>query len=63
MPAGKHRVDLRLRDDGNVDQYRYVASHEVVLEPGENFVIDFEAAAGGFVFDKAGRPAGERGAP
>jgi hypothetical protein len=63
LPAGRHRVDVRMRDDGNAGGHRYVASHDLVLEPGENFVVDFEAAAGGFVFDKAGRAPGTRGTP
>ncbi len=63
LPAGHHRVDVRMRDDGNEGGYRYVASQDLMLEPGENFVVDFEAGAGGFVFDKAGRASGTRGTP
>jgi hypothetical protein len=46
-----HRVDLRLRDDGDTSRFGYVATRQVRLAAGQNFVVDFDATAGGFVFE------------
>jgi ferredoxin/coenzyme F420-reducing hydrogenase delta subunit len=50
VPAGRHRLDARLRDDGTDSGFAFVASRTVNLPPGENFVVDFRAAEGGFKF-------------
>jgi coenzyme F420-reducing hydrogenase delta subunit len=50
VPAGKHRLDARLREDGKDSGFNFESSRTVTLEPGENFVVDFRAAEGGFVF-------------
>jgi ferredoxin/coenzyme F420-reducing hydrogenase delta subunit len=54
LPAGTHRIDVRLGDDGKTERYRYEATRTVALQPGQNFVVEFDATAGGFQF------AGER---
>jgi hypothetical protein len=55
VPAGKHRLDGRLREDGKASGFNFESSRTVTLEPGENFVVDFRAAEGGFVFGLPGR--------
>jgi ferredoxin/coenzyme F420-reducing hydrogenase delta subunit len=60
VPAGAHRLDARLRDDGSGRGFTFAASRTVELRPGQNFVVDFRAAEGGFTFglpaqDAAGR--------
>ena len=53
IPAGRHELDVRLRDDGRAGEFGFVGSHSLDLAPGENFVIEFSSFEGGFVF---GRP-------
>jgi ferredoxin/coenzyme F420-reducing hydrogenase delta subunit len=55
LPAGRHRLEARLRDDGSADRFTFSASRDVELAPGENFVVDFRAAEGGFTFGLAER--------
>ena len=55
VPAGAHRLDLRLRDDGETSRFGYTASRTVQFAPGQNFVVDFSAADGGFVFGRSPR--------
>jgi len=50
LPAGEHRVTARLRDSDRKEGFDYTAERSVVLEPGQNFVIDFRPNAGGFIF-------------
>lgn len=49
VPAGEHEFEVRLSDraDGVFD---YSAEKEVTLAPAQVFVVDFNAAAGGFIF-------------
>ncbi|MGB5103966.1 MAG: 4Fe-4S binding protein [Steroidobacteraceae bacterium] len=63
VPAGRHRLDARLRDGGAKDGFDYTGSRTVELAPGENFVVDFRAAEGGFTFDLPGPVDPARGAP
>lgn len=53
VPAGRHRLAGRLRDDGDASRFGYASTREVVLAPGENFVVGFEPGEGGFVFGRA----------
>ena len=53
VPAGRHRLDARLRDDGSKQGFAYSSTQSVDLAPGENFVVDFDAALGGFVYGHA----------
>jgi len=55
VPAGRHRLDARLRDNGEHQGFAYTGSEVVDFVPGQNFVVDFSAADGGFVFDRAVR--------
>ena len=57
IPAGLHRLDIRLRDRGSGAGFDYQDSQQVTIAPGENFVVDFRGAVGGFLFGRAGRPA------
>lgn len=50
IPAGRHRLAVRLRDDGRESGWTYEAARTVDIAAGENFVIDFRAAEGGFSF-------------
>jgi hypothetical protein len=52
-----------LRDDGSKQGYTYTGSGVVDLAPGANFVVDFSAADGGFVFGRAVRGPGPGSAP
>ena len=53
VPAGQHRLDVRLRDSGRATGFDYASSATVSLTPGQNFVIDFRGAEGGFQFGRA----------
>ena len=57
VPAGPHRIVARLRDDGREQGFTHEGSHEVDLRPGQNFVVDFRSAAGGFSFGRAAQEA------
>ena len=50
LPAGSHDLVVRLRDSDRTEGFDYRAAHRAELAPGQNFVIDFEAALGGFAF-------------
>jgi ferredoxin/coenzyme F420-reducing hydrogenase delta subunit len=63
VPAGQHRLDARLRDDGAKSGFDYVAAQTIELAPGQNFVVDFRGAEGGFVFDRSGQDVARRGQP
>jgi hypothetical protein len=63
VPAGRHRLDARLRDTGASEGFGYTGSQTVDLAPGENFVVDFRAAEGGFTFELPAPVAAGRGAP
>jgi hypothetical protein len=63
VPAGRHRLEARLRDTGASEGFGYTGSQTVDLAPGENFVVDFRAAEGGFTFELPAPVAAGRGAP
>jgi quinol-cytochrome oxidoreductase complex cytochrome b subunit/coenzyme F420-reducing hydrogenase delta subunit len=63
VPTGRHRIDARLSDDGARTGFDYSGTQEVDLAPGENFVVDFRASDGGFVFGRAIRDAAGRAKP
>ena len=50
VPAGSHRFHARLKDSVHVADFNYAKEAEVNVVPGQVFVIDFNARAGGFVF-------------
>jgi ferredoxin/coenzyme F420-reducing hydrogenase delta subunit len=53
VPAGTHRLAVRLRDSGRVEGFDYASNASVTLRPGQNFVIDFRGVEGGFQFGHA----------
>jgi ferredoxin/coenzyme F420-reducing hydrogenase delta subunit len=63
VPAGRHRLAARLRDNGASTGFTVVAEREVELRPGENFVVDFRAGDGGFRFGVPARPVTGEEAP
>lgn len=50
VPAGPHRLELRIRDSVGDAGFDHVASAQVDLRPLQNFVIDFRPQQGGIVF-------------
>ncbi len=50
VAAGKHRIVARLRDSARGEGFDYEGEVEVELAPGQNFVVDFRAESGGFIF-------------
>jgi len=63
VPAGRHRLEARLRDDGASSGFKFVAERTVELRPGENFVVDFRATEGGFTFGLPAQESAGREAP
>ena len=50
VAPGRHFVTARLRDSARTEGFDYTRSTEVELKPRQNFVVDFRAEAGGFIF-------------
>ena len=50
VTTGKHHLVARLRDSKRTDGFDYVKAANVELRPQQNFVIEFRAETGGFVF-------------
>ena len=50
VPAGRHTIVARLRDNRETSGFNYETRHEVDLVPGQNLAVDFKADAGGFIF-------------
>ena len=50
VPAGTHRIEVRLKDHLELPGYNYTKQAEVTLVPGQVFVVDFNARQGGFIF-------------
>ncbi|MCR4300222.1 MAG: hypothetical protein NUV51_01290 [Sulfuricaulis sp.] len=50
VPAGRHRLRARLKDSVRVQDFNYTREADVTVVPGQVFVVDFNARAGGFVF-------------
>lgn len=51
LPAGSHRIAVRLRDTAKPEGFPYAAERQVTLAPGQNLAIDFAPEAGGFIFN------------
>lgn len=60
IPAGPHTISARLRDTARPEGFDYEAQTDVILTPGEKYVIDFRSEFGGFLFG-TNRP--EKGRP
>jgi ferredoxin/coenzyme F420-reducing hydrogenase delta subunit len=52
VPAGEHRLEVRLRDGADRKGFNYTGSARVTLVPGENSVVDFRGTEGGFRFGR-----------
>lgn len=50
VSAGQHHLRARLRDSVRVPDFNYMKEADVTVVPGQVFVVDFNARAGGFVF-------------
>jgi hypothetical protein len=50
VPAGTHHLRARLNDGARNPELSYVKEADVTVAPGQVFVVDFNARAGGFVF-------------
>jgi hypothetical protein len=53
VPIGPHAVAARLRDSDRAEGFDYEGRTEVVLRPGELFVVQFRTESGGFLFYEA----------
>ena len=51
VPAGEHRIAVRLSDDARARQAPYQREATVKLVPGQVLVIDFDAAKGGITMN------------
>jgi hypothetical protein len=51
VPAGAHRISVRLRDSTRATGFDYQVTRDVNLKAGQNFSIDFKAPMGGFIFE------------
>ena len=50
VPAGKHVIDIGLRDSTRAQGFDYKSRFDVELAPWQNLAIDFKAEQGGFLF-------------
>ncbi len=44
VPAGKHHIEVRMKDNARSEGFDYTRSEEVDLAPAEILVVDFDAA-------------------
>ncbi len=49
VPAGEHRISVRLRDSAGTGPFTYTREATVKLQPAQVLVIDFDAQRGGIV--------------
>jgi hypothetical protein len=54
VAPGRHTLTARLRDSRRRDGFDYEHRAEINLVPRQNYVIDFRADKGGFLFDPEG---------
>ena len=50
VAPGAYRLTVRLRDSARSEGFDYERSEDIVLRAMQNFVVDFRADTGGFVF-------------
>lgn len=50
VTAGAHELVARMVDSARTEGYDFQRAATIQLSPGENFVIDFRAESGGFLF-------------
>jgi len=51
VPAGKHTLRVRMRDDAKIEGYNYVGEETMVLAPLQTVVVDFDKARREFTFE------------
>ncbi len=51
VPAGAHKIAVRLRDSGRETGFDYETKRDVMLAAGQNLTVDFKAPMGGFIFE------------
>ena len=44
VPAGKHHIEVRMKDNARSEGFDYTRSEEIELAPAEILVVDFDAA-------------------
>lgn len=49
--AGRHELVVRMVDSARTEGYDFQRAATIDLAPAENFVIDFKAESGGFLFE------------
>ena len=49
VPAGHHRLDMRMRDSGRAEGFDYETTQEVDLEPTRNLAVVFSTPSANFV--------------
>lgn len=49
VPAGNHRIAVRMADDPASDAFGHSLTRDLALAPGRNLAIDFDPDRGGFV--------------
>lgn len=49
VPAGSHRISVRLKDNKLADSFAYQHEETVTLKPAQVLVIDFSADKGGII--------------
>ncbi len=49
VPAGRHRLDMRMRDSGRTEGFDYETTQQVELEPARNLAIVFSTSSANFV--------------
>ncbi len=49
--AGRHDLELKLRDTDRAEGFDYIRQATVDLKPGQNLSVDFKASQGGFKFE------------
>lgn len=50
VAPGTHEIGARLRDSRRTEGFDYAGRVQVELAAGQNFVVDFRAGTGGFIF-------------
>ncbi len=51
VASGRHELVARMVDSARTEGYDFERAATIELSPGENFVIDFRAESGGFLFN------------
>lgn len=49
VPAGEHRITVRMKDDRTKEGFTHVHDSTIILKPAQVLVIDFSAERGGII--------------